>query len=151
MDSEEKSILVPEVRHSFSGSALRELRGPIVYLFRKGTCILYIGVSNNGLARALAPEHHIRALRDLDPNAVLDIYIFDTLEAALLAEREMISLHRPMYNKHHNKEGISWKMPKRKYQRKAAVAEVEVKLRCAIARMDKDDPQYQVVQNLLGE
>src|SRR5688572_30365960 len=84
--------------YTLDGHWIRRGKGPLVYVWRRGADVLYVGVSVNGLGRPLSSNHH-----RLTPGAVLDgdaldIYQFTTKEDAIAAEVELIARLRPHLN-----------------------------------------------------
>jgi hypothetical protein len=82
----------------FFGSALRELRGPLVYLFFSQGAVKYVGQSAGGLGRALVRSHHVlRHIPGGDGDALLYIPVATPEEAERL-EQDCIAALRPEWN-----------------------------------------------------
>lgn len=84
-----------ENRVIFEGSEIYNLTRPCVYIFWRGSTALYVGASNNGIARPFAPRHSAR--RSIGFNA-------DRLEVRFTSkpfdeERRLILELKPALNK----------------------------------------------------
>jgi len=63
-----------QASYSLSGEWLLAAKSPIVYVWRRGEDVLYVGVSENGLARPLDANHHRLRACDVLTSDTLDIY-----------------------------------------------------------------------------
>jgi hypothetical protein len=72
---------------------LERMHRPLVYLWRRGTQALYVGMSWQGLVRPLAPSHE--KLRDFQLGDELHVWYNS---APLELEAELIHRLQPLYN-----------------------------------------------------
>src|SRR6185295_14455490 len=71
-------------------------RAPIVYIWRRGSEVIYVGRSLAGLWRPLGPRHH--RLLGFAPGDSLDICPCESKKAAIIAERRLIRILQPTLN-----------------------------------------------------
>jgi hypothetical protein len=72
---------------------------PIVYAWiNPGGAVHYIGVSRRGIERVVAANH--RALRDVQADDLLCVWAFGTEAEAQEAERVLLALVAPEWNRH---------------------------------------------------
>jgi hypothetical protein len=84
-----------------SGSSFNNLGRICVYEWLRGGAWLYVGMSSRGLGRMYCHDKIGKTDEVLDDDT-MRITHFETLEAALQYERELIIAHKPLYNRTHN-------------------------------------------------
>jgi excisionase family DNA binding protein len=90
---------------SFTGDEVVNLRQPMVYVWRRGDEILYVGLGTKGIQRPLASDHHI--LLDILPSDRLDIFFCPTDVQAAKLEEEWIRHLKPEKNRANTGTGLS--------------------------------------------
>lgn len=81
---------------SFTGDDVIKLRQPMVYVWRRGDEVLYVGLGTKGVQRPLGSDHH--RLLDILPSDRLDIFFCSSdIQAAELEEKWICSL-KPKLN-----------------------------------------------------
>ncbi len=83
---------VPDVVLTYS--ELQVARSPLVYMWTRGTEVLYVGMTGQGLARPLAASHE--HLRDFQPGDLLRIWRGENCTAL---ENALIYHLRPRFNR----------------------------------------------------
>jgi hypothetical protein len=81
-----------------TGIEVRLLRGPVVYVLKRGGRVLYVGQSRHGLARPLATRHHILGHLAFDGREDLFVYPCESAAAAMAMEAELILRMAPQLN-----------------------------------------------------
>lgn len=81
-----------------TGTELRVLRGPVVYILRRGGRVLYVGRSAQGLARPLASTHHVLGRLAFDGSEELTAFLCASAAEAVAVEAELILRMRPELN-----------------------------------------------------
>jgi hypothetical protein len=76
---------------------ISEFMGPLVYEFRKGQKVLYVGRSLRGIYRPFDPSHHMRILRRSSDRIVIHFCPSDG--AATHLEQILIARYMPIGNK----------------------------------------------------
>lgn len=79
-----------------SGEEVIALRGPLVYAWKRGQHVLYVGKGETGMARALHPRHH--KLRGILPTDQLHFWRCATAEEACRLEATLIESLEPSRN-----------------------------------------------------
>jgi hypothetical protein len=82
----------------FSGHVLKQLRGPLVYVFISTGRVKYVGASAGGLGRALSPSHHVLGSVNVHDGDALLYLPCATREEADRLEHDLIDLLRPEWN-----------------------------------------------------
>jgi hypothetical protein len=82
-----------------TGVELRVLRGPVVYILKRGTVVLYVGRSAQGLARPLASSHHVLGRLAFDGSEELTVFPCTSAAEAAAVEAELIVRMAPTLNK----------------------------------------------------
>jgi hypothetical protein len=75
------------------------LRGPVVYVLKRRTTVLYVGRSVHGLARPLTSSHHVLGSLAFDGIEELTVHPCATAAEAVAVEAELIVRMRPTLNK----------------------------------------------------
>jgi len=81
---------------SFPGTDVIALRQPMVYIWRRGDELLYVGLGTKGVQRPLASDHHV--LLDIEPSDRLDIFFCETDIQAVDLEKKWIRQLKPKLN-----------------------------------------------------
>ncbi len=82
---------------SFTGSDVIALRQPMVYVWRRGDEVLYVGLGTKGIQRPLSSDHHM--LLDIVPTDRLDIFFCPTDVDAANLEEKWIHHLKPTLNR----------------------------------------------------
>lgn len=82
--------------HRLSGAEVIALRLPLVYVWSRGTRVLYVGKGDQGLARPLHPDHH--RLVGVEPTDELKLWWCTTAAEAVQIERMLITKLKPELN-----------------------------------------------------
>ena len=90
---------------SFTGDEVINLRRPMVYVWRRGDEVLYVGLGTKGAQRPLASDHHI--LLDILPSDRLDIFLCPTDMQAAKLEEKWIRHLKPKKNRANKGTGLS--------------------------------------------
>lgn len=81
-----------------TGTELRLLRGPVVYVLRQRSRVLYVGRSAQGLTRPLASTHHVLGRLAFDGSEELAVFPCASAAEAVAVEAELIVRMRPELN-----------------------------------------------------
>ena len=114
-------------KRTFESEEIAKLFSPIVYVFRRGEKILYIGFSACGVGRPFSPSHKMNQLPE-KPAMDIDVYFFDLVEEAFEFEQRLLSQYRTEYNKEIESQNARRQM-KRHKRRPVLTEEAFEKLR----------------------
>jgi len=97
IDQTTAEVLQPKGRMELNGETVLALRRPVVYLWYRGSRILYVGKGDGGIARPLAADHE--KLVAIEPNDRLVLWRCNSPEGAARTERLLIRKLRPELNR----------------------------------------------------
>ena len=98
-DSELPELLIDGAGIEFTGDVWRSLCHPCVYVAANEERVLYVGLSQNGLARPFSRGHHkLRSSFHMHEVESLKVYPCRSIEAARAAERILIATLNPQWN-----------------------------------------------------
>ncbi len=98
-DSELPDLFIEGAAIEFTGDVWRSLCKPCVYIASNETEVLYVGLSDRGLARPFGPNHHKLTKSELRSEVTaLKVYPCKTLGAARKAERILIAALNPKWS-----------------------------------------------------
>ncbi len=80
----------------FSGEEIEQLRGPLVYIWKRGKQVLYVGMSKTGINRPFDPSHH--RLKRIQAGDSLIVWRVPDEDRAIKMEGSMILKFKPIYN-----------------------------------------------------
>ena len=83
---------------SLRGSWVHLARRPMVYVWRRGSAALYVGLGTRGLARPLG-THHALTEDAVLPTDKVDVYVCSTPLEAMDLEMELIHALKPTLNR----------------------------------------------------
>lgn len=90
---------IPQVRYAIlSGQALRDMKGPLAYVYVIEGRVKYVGMSRNGLERPLHTSHHLLGRIRATAGHSLMYFPVETVEEASRLEAELIELLHPEWN-----------------------------------------------------
>ncbi len=94
--------VVPHARYAFfAAGMLRDLKGPLVYVFLASGVVRYVGMSAGGLGRALAPWHHVLSKAVVGEADALMYFPVESAAVAETLEAQLIELLHPAWNNGH--------------------------------------------------
>lgn len=92
----------------FSNHKLRSMVKPMVYIFRSGPVIVYVGASAYGIGRPLSSYHKMCRLLQEGMNLSLEVIPCKNANEAFDMEMALIQEHRPEYNSVCRVRGSKW-------------------------------------------
>jgi hypothetical protein len=94
-----KQTVDPRTVPSFtvSGQWIQDMRRPMVYVWRRGEQVLYVGLARTGMVRPLGPHHRLTR-KGVQPDDVLELFVCQTGTEAIALEQAMIGALKPAMN-----------------------------------------------------